>query len=143
MKKHYLPLLLFLSALVGFLTALLCKVNFICCKEKPEPQPYNTIKDRVKSLLREHSHKQEFTGTDLLEKLGEPRDIVESTFNKSVEQVLEHHRVSQAETLLRETDDTISCIAETVGFGNSSALYRPFKKQFELSPSQYREEMRG
>lgn len=143
MKKHYLPLLLFLSALVGFLTALLCKVKIVCCQEKPEPQPYNTIVDRVKKLLRDNANNQEYSGEILLEQLGEPRDIVESNFNKSVELVLEEFRVNQAETLLRETDDTISCIAETVGFGNSSALYRPFKKQFELSPSQYREKMRG
>ncbi len=141
-KRCFFTITLFLSGILGTLLYLIAKYSEQLCK-KPAERPYGRIIDRVNQLLKEQSKYSTFTGEKLLEELGEPRDSIESAFHKSVEAVLEQYRVKEAEQLLRTTDDTISCIATTVGFKDSGALYRPFKRIYGIAPSIYREKQRG
>jgi len=47
-------------------------------------------------------------------------------------------RINAAYKLLLETDMRIIDIANASGFGNVKSFYLMFKKQFQLSPQQYR-----
>lgn len=143
MKKRSISIFVLLSAVAGAVIYLFCRKSECCCETPKVQKPYGTIQDRVKAVLKAQSESVDFTAETLLDELQEPRDSIESAFHQSIEQIIEQHRVKQAEELLRTTDDTISCIAETVGFGSSQALYRPFKKMYELAPSLYREKYRG
>lgn len=143
MKKRSISLFIILSALAGVIVCLLTKKKTCCSSNQTVQEPYGTIQDRVKSILKSRSESVEFNAESLLDELKEPRDSIESAYHQSIEQIIENYRVARAEELLRTTDDTISCIAETVGFGSSKALYRPFKKVYELAPSMYREKYRG
>ena len=53
-----------------------------------------------------------------------------------------HKRITEAEKLLASTDLSISQISNIIGFGSSSYFSQYFKKQNDLSPSQYRENHR-
>lgn len=53
-----------------------------------------------------------------------------------------HKRITEAEKLLTSTDLSISQISNIIGFGSSSYFSQYFKKQNDLSPSQYRENYR-
>lgn len=49
-----------------------------------------------------------------------------------------HYRIEQATCLLRETDATITEIAEKTGFSESSYFAKMFRKQMGQSPKEYR-----
>lgn len=51
---------------------------------------------------------------------------------------LNQWRLSLAADLLRDTDLTLSSIATRVGYANPFSLSAAFKRQFGLSPAQYR-----
>ncbi len=51
---------------------------------------------------------------------------------------ISQQRVEEAKQLLKETKDTVSVIAEKVGYTNSLALIRAFRKQENLTPTEYR-----
>ena len=46
--------------------------------------------------------------------------------------------MKKAANLLLQTDDTVEEIAESMGFSNPSQFYRQFKKQFHMTPHEYR-----
>ena len=143
MKNRWLLFLTLLSSVLGVITYVLFKkLKESYCDETIQ-RPYNTLKSRVDSILKERSEDKEFTGELLVEELGEPRDSIESLFGMSVEEALEIYRLVKVEKLLRSTDDTISCIAETAGFSTPQKMYHPFKTEYGVSPSQYREDHRG
>lgn len=48
-------------------------------------------------------------------------------------------RLSIAATLLRETDQTISVIAETVGYRNATKFAEAFRREFGSQPHIYRD----
>ncbi len=143
MKNRWILFLASLSAVLGVIAYVLFKeVKENCCDESIQ-KPYNTLKSRVDKILKERSEDKLFTGELLIEELGEPRDSIESLFGMTVESALEIYRVIKVEKLLRSTDDTISCIAETAGFSTPQKMYHPFKNEYGISPSQYREKFRG
>ena len=47
-------------------------------------------------------------------------------------------RISKAKLFLRSSDDTISCIAEMLGYYDASFFSRQFKKHTGISPGEYR-----
>lgn len=51
-------------------------------------------------------------------------------------------RLDRAQTLLRETDDSIALIAAHSGFGDAAHFSRAFRAAFALSPREYREQFR-
>ena len=54
-----------------------------------------------------------------------------------------HYRLKQAAELLQHSTSSILEIASTVGFTNLSNFNRQFKKTYQMTPSQYRKEMKG
>jgi AraC-like DNA-binding protein len=51
---------------------------------------------------------------------------------------LNRYRITQAKRLLRETDQSITEIALTVGFSDSSYFSRVFRRETGLSPDAFR-----
>ena len=51
-------------------------------------------------------------------------------------------RIRQAAIRLRESNDSIHRIAESVGYENNSFFYELFKRQYGISPKDYREKYR-
>jgi len=143
MKNRWLVFLAFLSAILGVVSVVLLRILKENCCDDTIQKPYNTLKLRVDKVFKERSEDKNFTGKDLVEELGEPIDSIESLFGMSVDSALEIYRLIKVEKMLCSTDDTISCIAETAGFSTPQKMYRPFKNEYGVSPSQYRENHRG
>lgn len=51
-------------------------------------------------------------------------------------------RLEEAKKLLSETEDSVYCICDKIGFRNSAYFCRLFKKRFRQTPAQYRKENR-
>lgn len=52
-------------------------------------------------------------------------------------------RLNIAETMLKETDETVLQISQDCGFNNLSLFNREFKKAYSVTPTQYRKNFRG
>lgn len=64
--------------------------------------------------------------------------IFKKDMKMGVLEYISHCRVNEAKRLLKESDATINEIAEKVGYTNSLALIRAFKKYENLTPTAYR-----
>jgi AraC-like DNA-binding protein len=53
-------------------------------------------------------------------------------------EMVTHLRMLRAKSLLRNTDDTLSVIASSVGYQTPFALSRVFRKHVGISPREYR-----
>ena len=49
-------------------------------------------------------------------------------------------KFKQIEQLLTKTDETIQAIALTTGYGQASNLNKEFKKKYNCTPTEYRDE---
>lgn len=65
-----------------------------------------------------------------------------SVYGISVYQYLKDLRLQEAQRQLRETDLSVSSIAFSVGYANSSKFSSSFKAKFGISPTMYREQTR-
>lgn len=66
--------------------------------------------------------------------------LLNEKLNQNFRGYVNHQRIGQACLLLRETDEKIVDIAETVGFGTLRSFNRAFKIVMGISPTRYREE---
>lgn len=64
--------------------------------------------------------------------------IFKKNLGVGVLEYISQRRVEEAKRLLKETKDTVSVIAERVGYANSLALIRAFRKLENLTPTEYR-----
>ncbi len=53
-------------------------------------------------------------------------------------QILTHHRLQRAKTLLAQANISIERVAEKVGYHDTSSFYRAFKKENQQTPLEYR-----
>ena len=58
--------------------------------------------------------------------------------NLPVGTYLQKLRVDEAARLLRETDKTVTEIAELSGFGDVKSFYTVFKREMDVTPGEYR-----
>jgi len=58
-------------------------------------------------------------------------------------QYLINLRITEAESLLRRSNLSITDIAETVGFADAAHFARLFRRSVQLTPSDYRKAVRG
>ena len=61
-----------------------------------------------------------------------------SMHNMSPTQYIQQKRICLAKSLLRETNDSLTYIAESIGYSSIYYFSEAFKKEFECSPSEYR-----
>ena len=58
--------------------------------------------------------------------------------NMSPTQYIQQKRICLAKALLRETNDSLTYIAESIGYSSIYYFSEAFKKEIECSPSEYR-----
>lgn len=65
--------------------------------------------------------------------------IIKDELNSNFKTFLNNIRLTEVKRLLLESDLSISEIAYNTGYSNISHFNRIFKKEFEMSPSEFRE----
>lgn len=68
--------------------------------------------------------------------------IIKSLYGKSFRQVKTEMKIQLAKQLLRETDLTISQIAQNIGYDSTRGFLTAFSQMTKMTPSQYRESKR-
>lgn len=69
-------------------------------------------------------------------------DLVRRETGQTVNQWIIKHRLTQARYLLRETNQTVHQIAETVGYRNINYFFRQFRHHYGTTPQIWRESQR-
>ncbi len=106
-------------------------------------EPYSV---RVARYVGEHYMDPELSVASVAEYLGVSQSYLLRVFKKegsgcSVSDYIHRRRVDEAKILLKTTDDTVGDIALKVGYANSLALIRAFKRlENGKTPTEYRSE---
>ncbi|MBU9738931.1 helix-turn-helix transcriptional regulator [Diplocloster agilis] len=66
------------------------------------------------------------------------KTVFKAVYGNSIAAHTREHRMEQAAKLLLETNDSISRIAQAVGYGNQSKFTAAFKEYFQVLPTEYR-----
>ncbi|MEC1179038.1 AraC family transcriptional regulator [Metasolibacillus meyeri] len=118
----------------------LIETMLVCAKM----QISNNFVDYALILLAEN-YAQPISIADIAEQIGCERRRFAYLFNKQVGmtpiQYLTEIRLKQAKKLLRTTKIPINEIAELVGYADSFYFCRVFKKQYHMTPTQFRNEI--
>jgi AraC-like DNA-binding protein len=97
------------------------------------------------ALIRDQSA-QPWTVQALARQVGMSRTLFSTRFRTAVGESPMRHvarvRLGQAAEYLTTTRLSVDAIARRTGYGNSAALSKAFKRQYETSPGQYRENQR-
>jgi AraC-like DNA-binding protein len=92
--------------------------------------------------LAQHFHVQNLTLSDVQYaiQVNERRiaAIIKSKFDQNFKQYLNQLRITEAKTLLSNTNSSIAEIAFLVGYGNTSHFNRVFKMYENISPNEFR-----
>lgn len=117
--------------------ALLCVVN------RQNSRESHTLFERVSKYIHEH-YDQSLTIDSLAEHNNVNRNRLSYVFRRHAgmgpaEYVLKY-RINLAQEMLFTSDAPVQQIAETVGIADPYYFSRVFKKQFGISPTQYREQ---
>ncbi len=107
--------------------------------------PVNTYVNQAASFIRRNYYKQ-IRIADVAEYVGINRSYLTSSFQKilktSPQKFLQNCRMTQAADLLKSTEDSITAIAHHVGYADPLAFSKIFKKEYGLSPRQYRQSLK-
>ena len=68
--------------------------------------------------------------------------LIHKEFGMTFSALLRKYRLDKASEMLRETTKKVEDIGKAVGFGESAQFIRAFKKEYQLTPAQYRNEMK-
>ncbi|MDT3393014.1 AraC family transcriptional regulator [Loigolactobacillus coryniformis] len=68
---------------------------------------------------------------------------LKQNIGKSLPTLLTETRMTQAQTLLTTTDESVQNIAQTVGYASYSHFHRRFKAIFKQTPGEYRQKQRN
>jgi AraC-like DNA-binding protein len=97
------------------------------------------------ALIRDHSARP-WTVQALAREVGMSRTLFSTRFRDTVGESPMRHvarvRLGQAAEYLTTTRLSVDAIARRTGYGNSAALSKAFKREYETSPGQYRENQR-
>ncbi len=109
-------------------------------KEGPEDESYG---EKVNQYIGQHFSDPELTVTQIADHFGVSSSYLLRVYKKDcggsgISDSIHRRRVDEAKILLRTTGDTISDIAVRVGYGNSLALIRAFKRLEAMTPTAYR-----
>ncbi len=66
------------------------------------------------------------------------RDLYNKNFNLPPKKYIRKVKIKKAQTLLRITNKSVSEIAYSIGYINTSKFSKAFKEQFGCTPSEYR-----
>jgi len=112
-------------------------------KTDSKPEPRDVIND-VKDYL-DNNYNERYDRKELSKKFGLNEDYMGQVFRKvtgsNISNYINTQRIEAAKDLLTETDAKIIDIAYHVGFDNLTHFHRQFKRQTNLTPSEYRSVM--
>ncbi len=101
------------------------------------------ILDRLSSYVHEN-YTEDISMEDICRTLGMSRSTLyrfgKSVLGCSINDYIHHVRIKEAKKLLRQTDQSISAIAQACGYTNDTSFYRAFKNQVGKTPNEYRKE---
>ena len=115
------------------------------CRNQKNPRNPKSL-DKLKIILKyvEHNYMYRIKVADVasLVNFSESHFMryFKETMNTSFIDYLREYRLTMAARLLLVSDSSILVIGEEVGFDNSSYFNRAFKKQYGMTPSQYRKQ---
>ena len=66
--------------------------------------------------------------------------LIRQSTGKTFIQLVSQHKLQRAADFLKNTDMSIGDIAQIVGFGDPSHFIKSFKKEYDVSPAQFRKE---
>ncbi len=106
----------------------------------------DTLPSRIMDYLWAH-YNAALSDMDLEKEFNYSRDylgrLLKKTYGTTPLQYLHSIRVKHAKELLANTDQSLSIIADRIGFGDASQLYKAFKKSEGESPGKWRARCRG
>lgn len=70
-------------------------------------------------------------------------DLVRRETGQTVNQWISEYRLTRAGYLLLETNQTMSQIAETVGYQHTGYFFRQFRRRYGMTPQIWRESQHG
>lgn len=143
--SYFMQQLIELNKLPGNLLHLKCQLYLMQLIEtvlvSAKIQTANNYVDFALSLIAENYH-QPISINDIAEQIGCERRKLAYLFEKQMGmtpiQYLTEYRLKQAKTFLRSTKLPISEIAELVGYSDIYYFCRVFKKQYAMTPTEYR-----
>jgi len=119
------------------------KILKLIQKEKIKPDPRDVISEVVEYL--DSHYNERYNRHELAEKFGLNADymgqLFKKTTGKNISAYINTNRIDASKDLLSNTSAKVIDIAYHVGFDNLTHFYRFFKKQTELTPSEYRKIM--
>ena len=130
------------AALLQVLSALIDEYRTTLPKEERYDYPYKIYVDQAIDYIR-RNYKSNVKINDIASYIGIDRSylthIFKSVTNVSPQEYLLRYRMEQAEVLLTQTDKKIGEIAWCVGYSDSLAFSRMFRKYKGVSPTEFRE----
>lgn len=111
--------------------------------DTPMSSPFSSCAEQAAAYLREH-YREDFRAQTLGDSINfHPVYIarcMQKEFGCSPVEYLLRYRIEQAKLLLLQTDQTVSRIAEDVGFNHAAYFTSCFAKQEGISPRKYRQQ---
>ncbi|GGI50729.1 hybrid sensor histidine kinase/response regulator [Mucilaginibacter galii] len=96
---------------------------------------------KLMSLIEKHMDNSEFGVTELIDEIGMSKNVlykkVQALTNLSVADFIKSIRLQKAAQLLESNKLSIAEVAFAVGFNDRKYFSKEFKKQYNLSPSEY------
>jgi len=106
---------------------------------------YNQVK-AVFQFIAAHYH-QSISLCDVAKAVGYSpaylTDLMRRKTGQTVNQWITEHRLTKASCLLQETNQTVSQIAETVGYQHINYFFRQFRHRYGKTPQVWRKLQRG
>ena len=113
-------------------------------KNQSQFSPYNQVK-AVFQFIAAHYH-QSISLCDVAKAVGYSpaylTDLVRRETGQTVNQWITEHRLNKASCLLLTTNQTVSEIAETVGYQNINYFFRQFRHRYDITPQIWRKSQR-
>lgn len=133
-------------AMAGALYSLLAVFMHYGERKKQEKDIQMTYVEKAKKYIQTN-YSYPVTVEDVAAYAGISRSHLFRSFQtymgKSPKEYLTEYRIRQACHLLKETDLSVSAIAYSVGFENNLYFSKAFKKQKQVSPTEYRKERKS
>ena len=102
--------------------------------------------ERICEYIQIHYSDPDLSVSGISEKFGTSVSYLSRAFKRSngtkLIDYIQSVRTREAQVLLRETDDTIDSITRKVGYTDTSAFIRMFKKNSGMTPKAFREQFR-
>ena len=132
-----LSAILTLDEIIGFMKTYFSKI----CEYRQNNLEADSYFDKIIAYLKQN-YKHDINFELMAEEIGISysylRKIVKETTDKTVLEYLIQIRMDESKHLLIQTDMTVACVSEAVGFSNVQSFNRYFKKYVGITASEFR-----